>query len=79
MSTLEQLNFDNSFTRFPEIFFSEHKPKALFDDFVNHFNSTIAELPGIDEAEGKCADFLDIFTLKKSFAGFSANVHSKSK
>ena len=53
MSTLEQLNFDNTFTQLPEIFFSEHKPKALSEDFVIHFNSTIAELLSIDEAEVK--------------------------
>ena len=71
MSTLEQLNFDNTFARLPEIFFSVHKPKALSEDFVIHFNTATAELLGIDEKEGKRNDFLDIFTLKKSFAGFS--------
>ncbi len=44
MSTLEQLNFSNSFAELPEIFFSEHQPKALKDDFLIHFNEAVAEL-----------------------------------
>ena len=70
MSTLEQLNFSNSFAELPEIFFSEHQPKALEDDFLIHFNTTVGDLLGLDESEAARDDFLDICTTKKSFSGF---------
>ena len=70
MSTLEQLCFDNTYATLPEIFFSEHKPQALADDFLIHFNPQVAELLGLDKSESERSDFLDVFTTKKSFAGF---------
>ncbi len=70
MSTLEQLNFSNSFAELPEIFFSEHQPKSLDDDFLIHFNDTVADLLGLDRSEAQRDDFLDICTTKKPFAGF---------
>ena len=70
MKSIEQLNFDNSYARLPEIFFSEHKPEALQDDFLIHFNPLVAELLGLDTNEVERKDFLDIFTTKKSFDGF---------
>ena len=70
MSTLEQLNFSNSFAELPEIFFSEHQPKALKDDFLIHFNESVAELLGLDASEAQRDDFLDICTTRKNFTGF---------
>jgi len=70
MATLEQLNFSNSFAELPEIFFSEHQPKALKDDFLIHFNENVAGLLALDASEAKRDDFLDICTTKKPFAGF---------
>lgn len=70
MSTLEQLNFNNSYALLPEIFFSEHNPKALADDFLIHFNPLVADLVGLDTAEANRPDFLDIFTTKKPFEKF---------
>jgi len=70
MATLEQLNFSNSFAELPEIFFSEHQPKALKDDFLIHFNESVAGLLALDAGEAERDDFLDICTTKKPFAGF---------
>ena len=70
MKSIEQLNFNNSFASLPEIFFSEHQPKALQGDFLIHFNPAVAELLGLDSGEVERKDFLDIFTTKKSFQGF---------
>jgi len=70
MATLEQLNFSNSFAELPEIFFSEHQPKALKDDFLIHFNETVAGLLTLDTGEAERDDFLDICTTKKPFTGF---------
>ena len=70
MSTLEQLNFNNSFAELPENFFSEHQPKALKDDFLIHFNESVAELLNLDKSEAHRQDFLDICTTKKAFSGF---------
>ena len=70
MKSIEQLNFENSYARLPDIFFSEHQPEALQDDFLIHFNQQVAELLGLDADEVERKDFLDIFTTKKSFDGF---------
>ena len=70
MSTLEQLRFVNTYATLPEIFFSEHKPQALSEDFLIHFNPLVAEILGLDSSEAERTDFLDIFTTKKYFAGF---------
>ncbi len=70
MSTLEQLSFSNSFSTLPEIFYSEHKPKALSGDFLIHFNHAVAAMLGLDESECERSDLLDIFTTKKKFTGF---------
>lgn len=70
MSKLEQLNFYNNFATLPEIFFSEHQPKALSNHFLIHFNEQTAGLLELDASEAERDDFLDIFTTKKFFAGF---------
>jgi len=70
MRKLEQLDYNNSYARLPEIFYSEHHPKALTNDFLIHFNPVVAELLGLDAAEAERPDFLDIFTTRKSFEKF---------
>lgn len=70
MPSLEKLNYNNAYARLPEIFFSEHQPTALKDDFLIHFNSRVAKMIGLDEKEAQRSDFLDIFTTKKTLAGF---------
>ncbi len=70
MSSLDKLNFSNTFATLPEIFFSAHQPQALSDDFLIHFNGQVADLLGIDRDAVEQNDFLDIFTTKKPFDGF---------
>ena len=70
MKTLEELRFDNTYSTLPEIFYSEHQPTPLSNDFLIHTNSIAAELMGLDNNEFKRNDFLDIFTSKKSFSKF---------
>jgi len=70
MPKLEQLCFDNTFASLPGIFYSEHQPAGLHDDFLIHFNDGIARLLGIDKAEASRDDFLDIFMGRKPFEGF---------
>lgn len=70
MNTLEQLNFSNTFSTLPEIFFSEHNPTPLSDEFLIHFNTRVAKMIGLAVNEAKRKDFLEIFTAKKTFSGF---------
>ena len=70
MSKLEQLNYTNTFADLPESFFSEHQPKALKNDFLIHYNQTVADLLGLDAAEAGRDDLLDICTTRKPFPGF---------
>ena len=70
MKTLENLSFDNTYVTLPEIFYSEHQPTPLSNDFLIHANTTVAELIGLDSNEFKRKDFLDIFTTKKPFSAF---------
>jgi uncharacterized protein YdiU (UPF0061 family) len=70
MKTLEEFSFDNTYATLPEIFYSEHQPTPLSNDFLIHTNPIVAELIGLDSSEFKRSDFLDIFTTKKTFTAF---------
>ena len=70
MKTLEKLNFNNTFSTLPEIFFSEHQPAPLSGDFLIHVNPVVAGLIGLDIKESERSDFLDIFTTRKPFRAF---------
>lgn len=68
--TLEQLHFDNSYARLPEIFFSRHQPCSLKAHHLVHFNKAAAELIELDETEQHREDFLDILTAVSPLPGF---------
>lgn len=68
MSTLENLNFKNTFAELPDLFHSEHTPKALKDEFLIHYNSIVADMIGLDSSEGERNDLLDVFTFSKSYS-----------
>ena len=62
MRSLEDLNYYNSFSQLPEIFYSEHQATPLSDEFLVHFNPVVAELIGLDKKQSERSDFLDFFT-----------------
>ena len=59
MKTLQQLNFDNSYARLPNIFYSEHETEPLANSHLVHFNPLVAELIELDPAQVKRPDFVD--------------------
>jgi len=67
--TLEQLSFDNSYAKLPEIFHSAHTPSPLENQHLIHFNDAIAELLELDKSEAVRSDFVDLITGAKPFAG----------
>jgi hypothetical protein len=70
MKKLEQLKFDNSYSRLPGIFYSRHSPAPLNNQHVVSFNSVAAELIGLDPEEHRRQDFADIISAKQPLQGF---------
>lgn len=70
MKTLEQLTFDNSYARLPEIFHSSHQPRGLKDQHLIHFNNHVADLLELDTKEAQRDDFVDIATGTKALPGY---------
>ncbi len=70
MKTLEQLTFDNSYARLPEIFHSSHQPRGLKDQHLIHFNNDVANLLELDANESSRDDFVDIATGTKPLPGY---------
>lgn len=62
MKTLEQLEFDNSYARLPQEFWSPHQPEPLADHFLIHFNRQAADLIELNHAEAERTDFVDIIS-----------------
>ena len=60
--TLEQLSFDNSYARLPEIFHSAHQIQPLENQHLIHFNNDIAELLELDKTQASRDDFVDLIT-----------------
>lgn len=67
--TLEQLNFDNSYSRLPEIFHSAHQPEPLENQHLIHFNAAIAELLELDVNQANRDDFVALITGTKPLDG----------
>jgi len=70
MKTLEQLQFDNSFSRLPEVFYSSVKPQALSGQHLISFNSTAAKLIELDSEQQHRNDFSDVISGKKPLKGY---------
>ena len=68
--TLEQLSFDNSYSRLPAIFHSAHDPSPLRDTHLVHFNRSAAELIDLSPREAERSDFSDIITGSEPLPGF---------
>ena len=65
MKTLEQLQFDNTFSRLPDIFYSSVKPQALSGQHLISFNPAAANLIELDPAQQQRNDFVDVISGKK--------------
>lgn len=46
--TLDKLNYDNSYTRLPDIFYTRHKPQALKNQHLIHINKELSQLIELD-------------------------------
>jgi len=65
MKTLEQLQFNNSFSRLPAGFYSRLQTTPLAHQFLISFNPAAAELIELHVAEAQRADFVDVISGKK--------------
>ena len=70
MKKLEELQFENSYSLLPDIFYSRHQTAPLNNQHLISFNPAAARLIGIDPEESKREDFSDIFSGVKQLEGF---------
>jgi uncharacterized protein YdiU (UPF0061 family) len=69
MSTLEQLNFDNSFARLPDVFHTRLAPTPLPDPYLVSFNADAAALLDLDAEEARRAEFAEYFCGNRLLPG----------
>lgn len=69
MKKLEQLNFDNTYTRLPEVFFERVMPTAFEKTHLVSFNPPAAELIDLDPDEAKRSEFHEAFGGKLLLPG----------
>lgn len=60
-ATLETLNFDNTYTRFPEHFFHRVTPQPLVDAHLISFNTEVASLLDLNPCEINPSDLANYF------------------
>ncbi|MGI8641557.1 MAG: protein adenylyltransferase SelO [Pyrinomonadaceae bacterium] len=65
MTSLKKLQFDNTYSRLPEIFYRRVKPTPLPAPYLVSFNSAAAELIGLDPQEVEKPEFVEYFTGNK--------------
>ncbi len=70
MKKLEELKFENSYRRLPEIFYSVHTTTPLNNQHLISFNTNASELIGLDPEESKRKDFADIISGAVHLDGF---------
>jgi len=61
LRTLETLQFDNTYTRLPELFYARVTPAGLKNPHLVAFNPDAAALIDLDPAEAKRPEFADCF------------------
>ncbi|HBA35826.1 MAG TPA: YdiU family protein [Gammaproteobacteria bacterium] len=69
MVTLETLNFDNSFSRLPDVFYSAVKPQPLKGARLVHFSPDAARLIDLPEAELLRPAFVDYLNGENPLPG----------
>lgn len=69
MRKLEQLDFDNTFARLPDIFHSRLHPTPLPEPYLVSFNANAAPLIDLDGAEAQRADFAEYFIGNRLLPG----------
>ena len=69
MANLDNLHFDNTYARLPEIFYRRVMPTALPAPYLVSFNEKAAELIGLDSSEAAKPEFIEYFTGNKLPAG----------
>lgn len=69
MKTLEQLQFNNTFSRLPGEFHSRLQTTSLAHQFLLAFNPAAAELIELHADEAKRTDFVDVITGKQLLPG----------
>ncbi|MCX7194957.1 MAG: YdiU family protein, partial [Proteobacteria bacterium] len=69
MKKLDQLNFDNTFSRLPDIFHSRLNPTPLPHSYLVSFNASAAELINLDVTEVERADFTEYFIGNRLLPG----------
>ena len=69
MKKLEQLNFDNTFARLPDTFYSRQHPTPLPDPYLVSFNANAAGLIDLDADEAMRADFAEHFIGNRLLPG----------
>jgi uncharacterized protein YdiU (UPF0061 family) len=69
MTTLETLNFDNSFARLPAAFYSRLSPTPLPAPYLVHFNEEAAGLIDLHPKEAARPEFIDYFAGNRPLPG----------
>jgi len=70
MKKLEQLQFENSYSKLPDIFYSRHATTPLKNQHLISFNAAAAELIELGSDEFMRKDFVDVVSGKKNLQGF---------
>ncbi len=69
MNSLDNIRFDNTYARLPEVFYRRVKPTALPAPYLVSFNEKAAELIGLDPQEVSKPEFVEYFTGTKLLPG----------
>ena len=69
MRRIDELTFDNTYARLPEVFFQRVAPTPFENPRLVHFNPAAANLLGLDPAEAERPDFAEFITGRKPIPG----------
>jgi len=69
MAIIDNLRFDNTYARLPEVFYRRVKPTPLPAPYLVSFNEKAAELIGLDASESAKPEFVEYFTGNKLLPG----------